>query len=253
MWCTAGSRLRAWAISIGKLLLARLPLLVEALRIALVRDAALDDGDALPRVGDAVHIDAERKAVEQLRPQVAFLRIHRADQHEARRVAEADALALDHVDAHGRRIEQQVDDMVVEQVDLVDVKQPAVGGGQHARLEAALALLNGLLDVQRADDAVLGRADRQVDEPGAPLGRRQHLAARHPVAAQVAQAVDAARLAAERAIGNDLDLGQQGGQRARRSRLRRAALAANQHAADLGGDRVQDERPLHLVLARRWQ
>ena len=67
-----------------KLLLVRQPLLVEALGVLLVGHAALDDGHPLPRVGDAVHVDAQREAVEQLRAQVAFLGVHGADQDEAR-------------------------------------------------------------------------------------------------------------------------------------------------------------------------
>ena len=101
-------------------------------------------------------LDRQGEAVEQLRAQVAFFRVHRADQDEARRVGKGDALALDDVDAHRGRIEQQVHHMVVEQVDLVDVQQAAVGRGQHAGLEVPLALLDGRLDVQRADDAVFG-------------------------------------------------------------------------------------------------
>jgi hypothetical protein len=79
-------------------------------------------------------------------------------------VLEADALALDHVDAHRRAVEQQVDHVVVEQVDFVDIEHAAVGRGQDARLEVAFAPLDRLLDVERADDAIFGGADRQIDK-----------------------------------------------------------------------------------------
>ena len=167
---TCGSRSRAWRDLLRELLFARLPLLVEAFGIRLVGHAALDDGHALPRVGDAVHVHAEGEAVEKLRPQIALLGVHGAHQHEAGRMAEADPLALDHVDAHRRRIQQQIDHVIVEQVDLVHVEQAAIGRRQHARLEVALAVLDGRLDVQRADDPIFGRADRQVHEAGAPRG-----------------------------------------------------------------------------------
>ena len=122
---------------------------------------------------NAANLGGEGKAVEQLRAQVAFFGVHGADQDEARRVGKGDALALDHVDAHGSRVEQQVHHVVVEQVDLVDVEQAAVGGSQHTRLEMALALLDGGFDIQRAHHAVFGGADRQVNEGNAALDHLQ--------------------------------------------------------------------------------
>ena len=164
-------------------------------------------------------------------------------------MAEADPLALHHVDAHRRRIEQQIDHMIVEQVDLVDVEQAAIGRRQHARLEVALAVLDGLLDVEGADNAIFGRADRQIDEAGAAADRRQLLAGRQAVAAVVAQRIEAAGIAGERAIGHHLDLGQERGQGARRGGLGGAALAADQHPADGVADGVQDQGALHALLA----
>ena len=74
-------------------------------------------------------------------------------------MGEGDAFALDNIDAHGGRVEQQVDHVVVQQVDFINIKQAAVGGCQHARLEVALALLDGFLDIQGADDSVFSGAD----------------------------------------------------------------------------------------------
>ena len=118
------------------------------------------------RVGRSVgraDLDREAEAVEQLRPQLALLRVAAADQHEAGGVADAQALALDHVLARGRDVEQQVDQVVLEQVDLVDVEKAAIGAGQQAGLERLLAVRQRALEVERADDAVLGGAQRQVD------------------------------------------------------------------------------------------
>ena len=81
-------------------------------------------------------------------------------------MADRDALALDVAAAHRRRVEQQVDQVVVQQVDLVDVEHAPVGGGEQARLEGAYPLAERLLQVQRADHPVLGGADRQLDQPG---------------------------------------------------------------------------------------
>ena len=75
------------------------------------------------------------------------------------------ALALDDVDAERRRIEEHVRQVVVEQVDLVDVEDPAVRLRQQARLERLLAGGQRTRDVDRAGDAILGGVQGQVDDP----------------------------------------------------------------------------------------
>jgi len=70
-------------------------------------------------------------------------------------MAEGDALPLDHVYAHRGGVEQDIHNVIIQQVDFVDIKQTAVCGSQHARLEMALAFLNRAFDIQRADHAVL--------------------------------------------------------------------------------------------------
>ena len=145
---------------------------------------------------------------------------------------------------------KHIDHVIVEQVDLVDVQQAAIGVGQHARLEVAFALLDGLLDIQRADDAVLGGADGQVDE-----GRRAFVEGQIAIAG--GKALLALRapggglvwIAAEAAVVDHLHLRQEGGQGAGGGGLGRAALAADQNAADAGLDGVQDQRAAHALLA----
>src|SRR5206468_10321960 len=137
------------------------PGLPERGRVGLVGQPPPDHLDALGDVAVAAHLDGDAEAVEQLRPQLALLRVHRADQQEAGGVADADALALDVVDAQGGGVQQQVDEVVAEEVDLVDVEDAAVGGGQQAGLEGAPALDQGALQVQRPGDPVGARPDRQ--------------------------------------------------------------------------------------------
>ena len=140
------------------------PLLAETFRVGFKSQVALHDHHPLAGVADAVDFNREGKAVEQLRAQVAFFGVHRAHQDEARRVGEGNALALDDVHAHGGRIEQHVHHVVVQQVNFVDIEQPAVGRRQHAGLKMALAFLDGFFDIQRAHHAVFGGGNRQVDE-----------------------------------------------------------------------------------------
>ena len=79
--------------------------------------------------------DVQADPVGELRPEIALLGVHGADQHEARRMAIETPSRSTRVDAHGGGVEQHVGEVVVEQVDLVHVEDAAVGRGQQARLE----------------------------------------------------------------------------------------------------------------------
>ena len=107
--------------------------------IAVEREPAAHGLDALVEVGRRRDVDAQPEAVEQLWAQLALLGVHRADEHEAGRVAVRDAVALDDVLAGDGDVEQHVDEVVGEQVDLVDVEDAAVGGGEQAGPERQLA------------------------------------------------------------------------------------------------------------------
>ena len=80
-------------------------------------------------------VDREAESVEQLRPQLPLLRIAAPDQHEARRMADAQALALDDIHARSRDVEQEIDEMILEQIHLVDIEKSAIGVRQQPRLE----------------------------------------------------------------------------------------------------------------------
>ena len=139
--------------------------------------------------------------------------------------------------------------MVVEQIDLIYIKQTTVGSGQHPRLEVALAALDSQFDVQGAHHPVLGGADRQVHKAGSAVGYGQLLAKLYSIAAVVAEGLKLLRIAVEGTTAHYFDLWQQGGQGAGCGGLSRAPLAADQHPADLGADGVQDEGHLHFLLA----
>ena len=126
------------------------------------------------------HVDGETEAVEELGPQLALLGVHRPDEHEPGGVGVRQPVPLDAVHARHRHVEQGVDQVVGEQVDLVDVEHAAVGRGQQAGPEPGLAVGEQLGEVERADDPVLGGAQRQLDEgrlarqhTGEPTGQRR--------------------------------------------------------------------------------
>ena len=164
-----------------------------------------------------MHVDGEAEPVQQLRTQFALLRIHRADQHEPGLVRMGDAVALDVHPSHRRGVEQHVDQMIVQQVHLVDVEHATVCAGQQPGRKRMLAVAQHALQVQGADDAVFGCAQRHFDQTGAgPATRRG---------------------------------GQQRRQPTHRGRLGGPLLAADQRAADLGAHGAQQQREPQLVVA----
>ena len=85
-------------------------------------------------------LDGEAEPVEQLGPQLALFRVHRADEQEPGRVPDRHAVALHVAGSQRGRVEQQVDQVVVQQVDLVHVEHAAVRRGEQPRLERGDAL-----------------------------------------------------------------------------------------------------------------
>ena len=137
----------------------------NALGIALEGQAPPHDlGPQLGLAGPA-HLDAEPEAVEQLRPQLPLLDVHRADEQEARCVHGRDGVALDARDARGRGVEQRVHEVIGQEVDLVDVEDALMGAGQEPGLECLLALERAP-EVERAHQPIEARAQRQLDERG---------------------------------------------------------------------------------------
>ena len=227
-----------------------MPLRRERLRVALERVAPADHLDPGRQVLGRPDLDREPEAVEQLRAQLALLGIAAADQDEPGRMAHAQALALDQVLARGRDVEQEVDQMVLEQIGLVDVEEAAVGPRQQAGLERLLAPGQRPLEVERADDPVLGRAQRQVDH------RHRHLGRLHGARPSAQRAVGVHRVAGSprrvavvAAAGHDLHLRQQRRQRPHGGGFAGAAVAEHQHAADRLIDRGDQQGLLHLLLA----
>ena len=193
---------------------------------------------------DAVDLDVQADAVGELRAQVALLGVHRADEHEARRVGDRHALPLDRVDAHRGRVEQHVGEVVVEQVDLVDVEDAAVGGRQQSGLERHRTLAQRARHVDRARHAVLGRVQRQVDDARrAP--RRGQVA---PAGAHGALPRRRRRGAREGTARHDLELRQERGETAYRRRLGRTARPLHEYPADRRRDGRQQERLLEALL-----
>ena len=215
----------------------------ERERVGVEGEPPADDLDTASRFAGGDDLDGETEPVQQLGPQFALLRVHGADQDEAGGVLDGDAVAFDGGPAHGGGVQEQVDQVVVEEVDLVDVEDAAVGAREQAGLERHLTLGQGTFELEGTQDAVLGGAHREFDEPhrtrraggGVPIGQVQ--GDRGGIVG-----VDGEPVALI-----DGDGRQDGGQRAHGGGFGGALLAADQHPADLRGDRRQDEGQPHRV------
>jgi hypothetical protein len=141
-----------------------------------------------------------------------------------------------------RHVEEEVDDVVLEQVHLVDVEVSPVGAGEKAGLEGLFAARERPFDIERADDAVLGHAEGEVDDRGGALDD-----ASRPYFGPLRAVLRPCGV--DRAAFDLGDLRQERGQRPHGGGLARAAVAEDEHAADAGVDGGEDHRLLHLVLA----
>ena len=140
----------------------------KGLRICIELQPTTYDFSALGRVPRRGNLDGEAEAVEELRAQLALFGIHRADQHELRRVGDRYAVAFHGDGAHRGRIEEQIDQVIVQQVDFVDVEDSAVRLGQQARFEVHRALAESLFEVDRSRDAILGGTDGKLHQAHGP-------------------------------------------------------------------------------------
>ena len=93
----------------------------ERLRIQIEAEPGLDDLLTHERIETILQFDHQSETVDQLRPQLAFLRIHRPNQHEARFMAVRDAVTLDRVHAARGRVEQCIDERIRQQIDFIDI------------------------------------------------------------------------------------------------------------------------------------
>ena len=225
---------RGDALGQGGLLLR--PAAPESVRVGVEGDAAAHDLGPFLRIPGRHDVHGEAEAVEELRPELALLGVHGAHEEELGGMHGAHALAFHPVHPGGGHVEEDVHEVVGKEVHLVHVQDAPVRLGDEAGGEAHALASEGGTHVDRAHEAVLGGAEREVDEA--------HPAALHRVAAVAA----APREAAVGAAGGDVDLGQETGKGPYRRGLRRAPLAPQEDAADVGVEGAEHEAEAHRVL-----
>ena len=137
---------------------------LDPTRIHFQTSFEVDHLHPLVDVGGRLDFDAEAETIEQLRPQLSFLRVHRSHQDEMGGMDDRHPFALDHVDPHRRGVEQDVHQVVIEQVDLVHIEKVAVRLGKDSWLEPPGAGPHRGLDVDGTHQPVFGGIDRQLDD-----------------------------------------------------------------------------------------
>src|SRR5262249_20288050 len=136
-----------------------------------------------------------------------------------------------------------------QQIDFVDVQHAGIRAREQSGFEVTLALLEGTLQVERAENPVLGRTDPQLDEGGCSLGVRQGgLTARLAPGALRTPGGERSRIATKTAAVDDAERWQQRGETTRGSGLGGALFAAYQHTAESWIDRVEHQRQAHPIL-----
>src|ERR1044071_1778424 len=99
-------------------------------RIAFKLLTEFDNLHAQIEISHGADLSMQTEAVEQLRAQFPFFRIAGADQDKASRVADTDPFALDDIAPACRRVEEQINEMIFQQVDLIDIKKASIGACQ---------------------------------------------------------------------------------------------------------------------------
>ena len=134
-------------------------------------------------------------------------------------MAHADPFPLDHIHSHRSRVQEDVCDMVVKEIDLIDIQDAAICCGKDSGFKCPYPFLYRFLDVKRANDPILRTTERQIDD--SPLSGHdiEFSTIRRSLVADVAHLIRVIRIAIKRAVPDHLDLGEQFCKSSNRCRL----------------------------------
>ena len=159
------------------------------------------------------------------------------------------------IDPHSGRVKKYIDDMVIQQIDLIDIKNVAVCICENAGFERPLAFTDSSFDVQCADDTIFCRTDRKLDHL-----HRQHLYVRFCMVVFFMTLITPVgfiiRIVMETASLDAATRRKQVSESAHSGRLCRSFLTLNEHPAQLWIDNIQHECSFHRILAddgRKWK
>jgi hypothetical protein len=145
----------------------------KAFGITLEGFAPLNYQHALIKLGCGFNLHVQAETVEQLRAQLALLRIARADEHKLRRMLNRDAFTLDQIATRDRHVEQKINQVIFEQVYFVNVEKAAMSACQQPGLKSLNTFLERTLYVKSSANAVFGCIQGKVNYGnGNPVARK---------------------------------------------------------------------------------
>ena len=232
----------------AQLMLLLMIALHKCLGVLLVLTLEPHNLHTLHRIGDALDLHTEAKAVQQLGTQFTFVRVHSANQNEFGRMGEGNTLPFHGIGTHGSRVQQKVHNVIVQQIDLIHIENATVGHSQHTGLELLLAALDGSFYVQRTYHTILSCRNRQIHN-GHPNGfHLKGFAAHESLIALVAHFLRIIGITMERAALDHIDFRQQPGQRTNGGGFCGTLFAEDQYTAHLGVHCIEDQCLLHGIL-----
>ena len=229
-----------------QLFVLAVPLRTEPRVLPLEQQNTLHDRLPQPDVPLPGDLDAQPEPVQQLRPKLPLLRVHRPHQQEPRRVPVAHSLPHHHVHARHRHVQKDVHHVIVQEVHFVDVQHVPVRLPQYPHLELPAPLPKRRLQVQAPDHPVLRRVQREVHHLHPPGLVPQNLSRRLTGTALVARQRPAD--APETAPRHHFLRGKDRRERTHRRRLPRTLLPAQQHTTDRRVHRVHQQALLQKLL-----
>jgi hypothetical protein len=205
--------------------------------------------NAIVEIGYCRNLREESKSIEQLRPKLTFLGIPGAHEHKARRVTYRNAFTFDDIAPARRRIQQHIDQMVLEKVNFVDVEESAVRFREQAGLERLHPFNESALDIKSAAHSIFCCAERQIDYRNRSARSAQSFTPSQSVRASVTQVGRSRRVATEEAALHFCDRRQKVGKRSHGSGLAGASVTHDDDAANVRIDCAQGQRKFHLLLS----
>lgn len=139
--------------------------------------------------------------------------------------------------------------MILEEVDLVDIEVAPMRAREEPGFVRLLAARECPLEIECPDHAILGGAEREIDDGDRGFVRAEFMAGVHLGLTVGAEATGGClRVTAVPTAVHHQHRGEEGGEGADGGRLGGATMAEDQHPTDGRVDRGEEDRPLHLVL-----
>lgn len=142
----------------------------KSLRISVKPLAEPQDLQPLSYVAGRGYPNRQPEAIQKLRTELSFFRVHRTDKNETRRMFCGDAFPPNTVDALGTGFEDDVRHMIRKQIDFIYIQNATVRGCEQSGLKGTHALTERRFHVQTPGHPVFTGGQGNIRQ----LGRKGH-------------------------------------------------------------------------------